>query len=103
VAGVVLGDGAQAGARAGEGAAGLGSRLVEVLAELHAVDPAEVGLADFGRPAGYLDRQVARWHQQWVRSQTRELPALEELAAGLAGSVPGSGLGGLVHGGYPPG
>jgi aminoglycoside phosphotransferase (APT) family kinase protein len=81
-------------------AAALGDRLVAVLAELHAVEPAEVGLADFGRPNGYLDRQVARWHKQWVASQTRELPALEELAAGLAGTVPDSGLVGIVHGDY---
>src|SRR5262249_56015590 len=64
VDGVVLRDRAQTAELAPERAAGLGSRLGEVLAGLDAVDPAAVGLADFGRPAGYLDRQVARWHQQ---------------------------------------
>jgi aminoglycoside phosphotransferase (APT) family kinase protein len=71
-----------------------------VLAALHAVDPAAVGLGGFGRPEGYLARQVRRWYQQWERSKTRELPALEQLAASLAGSVPDSGLVGIVHGDY---
>jgi len=100
VDGEVLREPAQTAALPRERAAMLGARLVEVLAELHAVDPAKVGLADFGRPEGYLRRQVTRWHQQWERSQTRELPALEELAAGLAGTVPDSGLVGIVHGDY---
>src|SRR5262249_2834386 len=45
--------------------------LIRVLADLHAVDPAAVGLSDFGRPQGYLARQVRRWGGQWqyVRSQ----------------------------------
>lgn len=41
-------------------------RLVDTLVELHAVDPAAVGLADFGRPDGFLARQLARWHKQWT-------------------------------------
>ena len=47
--------------------------------KLHAVDYRAVGLADFGRPEGYLERQVRRWSQQWERSKTSELPAIEEL------------------------
>ena len=39
--------------------------LIRVLADLHAVDPAAVGLADFGKPTGYLERQVRRWGSQW--------------------------------------
>jgi aminoglycoside phosphotransferase (APT) family kinase protein len=100
VDGVVLRDPAQTAALAPDRVAGLGARLVEVLAALHAVDPAAVGLAGFGRPEGFLRRQVARWHQQWERSQTRELPALEELSAGLSAAVPDSGLVGIVHGDY---
>ena len=38
---------------------------------------------DFGRPDGYLERQVRRWHEQWERSKTRDLPSLEEVAAAL--------------------
>src|SRR5262249_17935588 len=43
----------------------LGYGLADCLAALHAVDPAEVGLADFGRPAGFTERQVRRWLRQW--------------------------------------
>jgi aminoglycoside phosphotransferase (APT) family kinase protein len=74
--------------------------LVETLARLHALDPAAIGLADFGRPEGFLGRQVRRWHQQWQRSQTRELPPLEELTAALGASVPRSGRSAIVHGDY---
>jgi aminoglycoside phosphotransferase (APT) family kinase protein len=74
--------------------------LIDTLARLHALDPAAIGLADFGRPEGYLQRQVRRWHQQWERSQTRELPALEELTSALGQSVPVAGRSAIVHGDY---
>ena len=48
--------------------------LVDVLARLHAVDYEAVGLGDFGRPAGYLERQVERWQTQWEKSKTVEMP-----------------------------
>ncbi len=51
---------------------------MDTLVELHEVDPAEVGLADFGRPEGFLARQVRRWHKQWQASETR---AVDELQA----------------------
>src|SRR5262249_15463531 len=50
-----------------------GEMLIDTLARLHATVPDEVGLGDFGRPEGYLERQVRRWYQQWERSKTREL------------------------------
>ncbi|MGE5831108.1 MAG: phosphotransferase family protein [Micromonosporaceae bacterium] len=74
--------------------------LVETLARLHALDPAAIGLADFGHPEGYLERQVRRWHQQWQRSQTRELPGLAALTAALGASVPRTGCSAIVHGDY---
>jgi aminoglycoside phosphotransferase (APT) family kinase protein len=77
-----------------------GRTLVDVLLALHRIDPQEVGLGDFGRPEGYLTRQVAGWYRQWERSATRELPALDALHAALAGSVPGSPGAGIVHGDY---
>ena len=58
--------------------------LVDTLANLHAVDPAEVGLAGFGRPSGLGERQVRRWSEQWERSKSRDVPALDELARRLA-------------------
>jgi aminoglycoside phosphotransferase (APT) family kinase protein len=64
-------------------AARVGELLVDTLARLHAIVPAEVGLADLGRPEGYLERQVHRLYQQWERSKTRELPSVERLAVTL--------------------
>lgn len=74
--------------------------LVDTLALLHATDPASVGLGEFGRPEGYLERQVRRWHQQWEASKTRELSTLEDVARTLAGTVPVGGRTGIVHGDF---
>ncbi len=78
----------------------IGDALIDVLARLHAVDFRAVGLADFGRPEGYLERQVRRWAQQWERSRTGPLPAIEELQHRLAAALPGSPAPALVHGDY---
>jgi len=78
----------------------IGEGLVRVLADLHAVDPAEVGLAQFGRPEGYLVRQVSRWGKQWNATRIEGHDALDTLAQGLAGSVPTSQRTGIVHGDY---
>ncbi|WGL53296.1 phosphotransferase family protein [Nocardioides sp. BP30] len=79
---------------------GISTRLVDTLATLHAVDPADVGLADFGRAEGFLARQVARWKTQLDASHTRDLPAAERLHARLAASVPPESAPGIVHGDY---
>lgn len=82
----------------------IAGRLVEVLAALHAVDPAEVGLEGFGKPDGFLERQVRRWGQQLEGSKTQERPAAEELHRRLtAGVEQVSGdrsATGIVHGDY---
>lgn len=77
-----------------------GDRLVDTLVRLHAVDPAAVGLADFGRPVGFTARQLRRWKQQWDASVTRELPVVDDVVAGLAARVPTDGDGTIVHGDY---
>ncbi|MBF6422135.1 phosphotransferase family protein [Nocardia farcinica] len=74
--------------------------LIDTLATLHAVDPAAIGLADFGRPEGFLERQVRRWKKQLDASRTRELPLAEELHALLAADVPAESAVGIVHGDY---
>ncbi|MFD4459522.1 phosphotransferase family protein [Nocardia sp. NPDC058480] len=74
--------------------------LIDTLAALHAVDPAAVGLADFGRPSGFLARQVNRWRKQLDASHTRELPAAVELHARLAADVPTESAVGIVHGDF---
>lgn len=78
----------------------IGDALVATLAKLHAVDFRAVGLADFGRPDGYVERQVRRWAQQWERSKTGPLPVIDELARRLAAALPASPAPTLVHGDY---
>jgi aminoglycoside phosphotransferase (APT) family kinase protein len=91
--------------------AGLANRLVDTLARLHAVDPAAVGLADFGRPEGFLTRQLARWSRQLAASRSREVAGIEALQHALTSALPagvprggpaaGAGPGGtVVHGDY---
>jgi aminoglycoside phosphotransferase (APT) family kinase protein len=74
--------------------------LIDILARLHAVNPAEVALSDFGRPQGFLARQVSRWNKQLGASRCRALPAADELHARLAASVPPESPPGIVHGDY---
>jgi aminoglycoside phosphotransferase (APT) family kinase protein len=78
----------------------ISTRLVDTLAALHQVDPAAVGLADFGKAQGYLGRQVARWKKQMDASYCRDLPAADELHALLAADVPEESAAGIVHGDY---
>ncbi|MFJ3140685.1 phosphotransferase family protein [Streptomyces sp. NPDC086843] len=74
--------------------------LVDTLVDLHAVDPAEVGLADFGRPEGFLDRQLRRWGKQLDASRNRELAGIDELHAALGRALPSSLAPTVVHGDY---
>lgn len=83
-----------------EQAGELCEQLVRTLAAIHTVDVDAVGLAGFGRPDGYLERQLRRWQQQWDRSKTRELAAYDTLVARLARHLPATGGTGLVHGDY---
>ncbi|MER6950730.1 phosphotransferase family protein [Nonomuraea sp. NPDC000554] len=78
----------------------LSERLSEVLAAIHAVDYREVGLADFGRPEGYLARQLDRWCQQWERSKTADLPEFDRLVSRLRARMPSGSACTLVHGDY---
>ena len=74
--------------------------LVDTLADLHAVDPVEVGLSGFGRPSGLGERQVRRWSDQWERSKSRDVPAVDELARRLRADPPTGPGGAIVHGDY---
>jgi aminoglycoside phosphotransferase (APT) family kinase protein len=74
--------------------------LADTLAALHAVDPAEVGLADFGRPDGFRERQVRRWHKQFLASWPGEHPGEIAVADQLSATVPAHGPVGIVHGDY---
>ncbi|MFC4604946.1 phosphotransferase family protein [Rhodococcus kronopolitis] len=74
--------------------------LVRVLANLHEVDYRAAGLGEFGRPEGFLGRQVALWANQWERVKTRELPDVAVLSTRLAESIPRHSAASIVHGDY---
>lgn len=74
--------------------------LVDVLAKLHAVDYREVGLGEFGRPAGFAGRQVKLWARQWGHVKTRELADVDRLVAALSERVPEQAGEVIVHGDY---
>ena len=78
----------------------IGEGLVEVLAQLHQIDPAQVGLGEFGRPDGYLERQVRRWVKQWDATRIEGHEALDRLAADLSADVPVTQRHTVVHGDY---
>jgi aminoglycoside phosphotransferase (APT) family kinase protein len=78
----------------------ISEKLVDVLAALHAVSPEQVGLTDFGRPEGFLGRQVALWKRQLDASHSRDLPSADELHRQLAASVPAESAAGIVHGDF---
>jgi len=78
----------------------MATRMINTLADLHAVPPDAVGLADFGRPEGFLARQVRRWKKQLDASRSRDLPGADELHAALAARVPAESDVAIVHGDY---
>ncbi len=78
----------------------IGDELVDTLVRFHAVSPANVGLADFGKPEGFLGRQVRRFVDQLARSKQRDLPELDELARRLTAALPPEAGHTLVHGDY---
>jgi aminoglycoside phosphotransferase (APT) family kinase protein len=75
-------------------------QLMDTLVVLHGVDPGAVGLDDFGRPDGFLARQVKRWYQQWQANETEPRPMLAELLDKLTGTMPAQSRSGIVHGDY---
>jgi len=78
----------------------IGTALMQTLAALHAVDWRAVGLEGFGRPEGYLARQVRRWSEQWERSKASDVSLISELIRRLNAALPSSPAATLVHGDY---
>ena len=78
----------------------LGLHVIDVLADLHAIDPDTVGLGDLGRKEAYLARQIKRWNKQWEASKTHEIPAMEATSALLAERMPEQIGATIVHGDY---
>jgi aminoglycoside phosphotransferase (APT) family kinase protein len=78
----------------------MAEELVDNLVRLHAIRPEEVGLGDFGRPQGYLARQVRRFSEQWQRIKYREVPELDELCRRLNSFTMPESDHSIVHGDY---
>ena len=78
----------------------IAERMIDTLARLHAVDPGAVGLGEFGRPEGFLARQVRRWRKQLDASRSRPVEGIDELHALLAANPPDDGAAAIVHGDY---
>ena len=78
----------------------LAEELVDVLARIHEVDLDATGLRDFGRPDGYVERQLRRWTAQWEASRTRDVKGMPELLDALGRQRPADGETTLVHGDF---
>lgn len=78
----------------------LSDDLIDVLADLHAVDVDEVGLGNLAKREGYVERQLKRWTTQWANSKTRELPTVDEVGRRLARHLPEQQGVSIAHGDY---
>ena len=74
--------------------------MTRVIAALHSVDPAAVGLSDYGKPGRYIGRQVARWTQQYRGSETETIEAVERLIEWLPKHIPADEESAMVHGDF---
>ena len=100
VDGVVLDSAEKGAAMTPEHRRSAGLHLIDVLADLHAVDVDAVGLGDLAKREGYVERQVRRWSAQWQNSKTRDLPAVDEVAKLLAERMPVQQGVSIAHGDY---
>jgi aminoglycoside phosphotransferase (APT) family kinase protein len=78
----------------------IGEELVDTLVEIHAVDWRAAGLEGYGKPTGYLERQLRRFSGLWEHNRTRELPAMEQLTRWLGEHRPESAEATIVHGDF---
>jgi aminoglycoside phosphotransferase (APT) family kinase protein len=78
----------------------LSDSLIGCLADIHTVDPDDVGLGNLGPREGYVQRQLRRWQRQFDASRTREVPVIEEVHSRLAGLVPAQQRTRIVHGDF---
>lgn len=100
VPGVVLDSQARADQMDVEARHRASQHLIDVLADLHALDVDEIGLGDLARRDGYIERQLKRWSRQWEQSKTRELPAIDEVLRRLSARVPEQQGVVVAHGDY---
>ena len=74
--------------------------LIDTLVELHSFDPESVGLADLGRPDGYVERQVTGWTKRYTASKTDDIAEVPQVAEWLAANMPPSGAATIIHNDY---
>jgi len=74
--------------------------LIDVLAEIHAVDVDAIGLGDLGRKESYVERQLSRWQRQWEATRDADIAEMDQLHRSLAAAVPQQGPATIVHGDY---
>lgn len=78
----------------------LGESFIDNLARLHNLDYAAIGLADLGKPAGYLERQVRGWTERYYGSKTHDYPEVEKITAWMAERLPSTSGAALIHNDY---
>ncbi len=78
----------------------IADELIDALVEVHGADWPALGLEGFGKPTGYLERQLRRFNGLWEHNKTREIPEFEQVSAWLADNVPDSPQATIVHGDY---
>jgi len=78
----------------------ISENVIDTLVALHACEPDQIGLSDFGRTAGFLERQVSRWSKQLEGSRSRDIAGIDELLNKLATSIPSTKRNSIVHGDF---
>jgi aminoglycoside phosphotransferase (APT) family kinase protein len=78
----------------------IGEQLIDALVDIHGVDWRTAGLEGFGKPTGYLERQLRRFGGLWELNKTREIPAVESVGRWLGENLPESGAATVVHGDF---
>jgi aminoglycoside phosphotransferase (APT) family kinase protein len=74
--------------------------VIDTLVALHACEPDQIGLGDFGRTEGFLERQVSRWSKQLEGSRSRDIAGIDDLLHKLANSIPATKRNSIVHGDF---
>src|SRR5437763_15905809 len=74
--------------------------FIDNLAHLHSIDYTTIGLADLGKPEGYLERQVRGWIERYHGSRTHDLPEVEQISVWLRERMPAQGGATLIHNDY---
>ena len=78
----------------------IGERVVDTLVAIHAVDPGAAGLGALGKKEDYVARQLHRWHGQWEKSKTHDVPLVDDVHRRLLKRIPDQGPATIVHGDY---